>query len=363
MEKALLVEVKIKSEEIPLKESLQELEQLVKSAGAQIVGTLTQQKEAPDLRFFIGKGKANELKDLCQTSNANVIIFNNDLLPSQSRNLEDFLGIKVINRTELILDIFAQHAHTREGKLQVELAQNEYLLTHLTGHGVELSRLGGGIGTRGPGETKLEIDRRKINKIIANLKEELEKVRKTREIARQKRKSSNLPLISIIGYTNAGKSTLLNSLAKANVLTQDKLFATLDPVTRRLYLPSGKIVLITDTVGFIRKLPHTLISAFRATLEETVQSDMLLHVVDASSPYMEDQINAVYNVLEELKIFSKPIITVFNKIDKETNKKQLEKLEQKFHPSTLISALNKEGLNSLLKILDQEFNPDYDNRG
>ena len=352
IEKALLVEVRLSSDTTPLIESLEELKQLAQSAGAEIVGTLTQNKNSPDMRFYLGKGKLEELKQLAITTEANLIIFDNELSASQIRNLEEILDIKVINRTELILDIFAQHAHTREGKLQVELAQTEYRSTHLTGHGTELSRLGGGIGTRGPGETKLEKDRRIIKEQLSYLKKELEKVRKTREVARQKRKSSNMPLISLVGYTNAGKSTLINSLAKASVLTQDKLFATLDPVTRRLYLPSGKIVLITDTVGFIRKLPHSLISAFRATLEETTEADILLHVVDASSPYVEDQINAVYTVLEELKIFSKPIITVFNKIDKVESKTKLINLKEKYEPSVYASALEKEGLDKLLEIID-----------
>ncbi|OGC09969.1 GTPase HflX, partial [candidate division WOR-1 bacterium RIFOXYA2_FULL_37_7] len=249
MEKALLVEVKLKSDKTPVKESIEELEQLVTSAGAKVAGVLTQQKDATDIKFCIGKGKVEELKELCRTTEANIVIFNNELHPSQTRNLEEALGIKVLNRTELILDIFAQNAFSREGKLQVELAQNEYLLTHLTGHGIELSRLGGGIGTRGPGETQLELDRRIINTRITKLKKELEKVKISRETARQKRKSSNMVLISLVGYTNTGKSTLLNSLTAASVLTKDKLFATLDPVTRRLYLPSGKTVLLTDTVG------------------------------------------------------------------------------------------------------------------
>ncbi|OGC22257.1 GTPase HflX [candidate division WOR-1 bacterium RIFOXYC2_FULL_37_10] len=355
MEKALLVEVKLKSDKTPVKESIEELEQLVTSAGAKVAGVLTQQKDATDIKFCIGKGKVEELKELCRTTEANIVIFNNELHPSQTRNLEEALGIKVLNRTELILDIFAQNAFSREGKLQVELAQNEYLLTHLTGHGIELSRLGGGIGTRGPGETQLELDRRIINTRITKLKKELEKVKISRETARQKRKSSNMVLISLVGYTNTGKSTLLNSLTAASVLTKDKLFATLDPVTRRLYLPSGKTVLLTDTVGFIRKLPHTLISAFRATLEETIQANLLLHVVDASSPYMEDQISAVYNVLEELGIVSKPIITVFNKTDKVTDKNYIEEMKQKYYPSAAISALNKEGLKDLISLLDEQF--------
>lgn len=354
MEKAILVNVKIKSDNIPAEESLDELDSLATSAGSKIVGTLIQNKEYPDPKYYIGSGKLEELKKLCEETEADIVIFDQDILPSQNRNLEEVLGIKVINRTELILDIFAQHAHSREGKLQVMLAQAEYRSTHLTGHGIELSRLGGGIGTRGPGETKLEIDRRKINQEISKLKKEIEKVRVSRELLREKRKSSDLKLVSIIGYTNAGKSTLLNSLTGANVLAENKLFATLDPVTRRIYLPSNRIALITDTVGFIRRLPHDLVSSFRATLEETTNADLLLHVVDSSSKYVEDQIESVYTVLESLKIFSTPIITVFNKTDKLGSMSKIKELSKKYKPAAFISAETKEGLDKMLKLLDKQ---------
>ena len=354
MEKALLVGIKFKSEKIPIEESLEELKQLAKTAGAETVGVLTQQKDFPDLKYFIGTGKLEELKALCEETQADLVVFDHDIFPSQTRNLEEALGVKVINRTELILDIFALHAHTKEGKLQVKLAQAEYGLTHLTGHGTELSRLGGGIGTRGPGETKLEVDRRKIRKDISDYKKELSKVQKSRGLLREKRKGSELKTISLVGYTNSGKSTLLNSLTNAKVLAENKLFATLDPVTRRIYLPTGQIALLTDTVGFIQKLPHTLISAFRATLEETIEADILLHVVDASSLYIQDQIDAVYNVLEELKAVSKPIITVFNKIDIVKDKEKIEILSDKYSPSVIISAYYNEGLDELLKLLDQQ---------
>lgn len=353
MEKAVLVGIKIKSVTIPLKESLAELKRLAESTSACVVGELTQQKDFPDRRYFIGTGKLDELKQLCDNLEADVVIFDQDLSSSQSRNLEEFLDTKVINRTELILDIFAQHAHTREGKLQVALAQAEYRLTHLTGHGVEMSRLGGGIGTRGPGESKLEMDRRRVRADVSKLKDDIEKIRKTREVLRHDRQTSALKSISLVGYTNAGKSTLMNAMAKSTVMTADKLFATLDPVTRRIYLPSGNIALLTDTVGFIQKLPHTLVSAFRATLEETVESDLLLHVVDASSPYVEDQISAVYTVLEELKVVSKPIITVFNKIDIVPDQKEIKKLAKKYKPAVFVSAYHKEGLDKLFKLLDQ----------
>lgn len=353
MEKAVLVELKLKSDRTSILESLLELKQLAESAGALVVGELTQKKDSPDPKFYIGVGKLDELKLLCETTQANVVIFDNELSPSQNKNLEEFLKVKVINRTELILDIFAQHAHSKEGKLQVELACTEYQSTHLTGHGIELSRLGGGIGTRGPGETKLETDKRAIKAKISYLKKETEKVRKAREIIRQKRKTSNLKSISLIGYTNSGKSSLLNALAKSSVLTEDKLFATLDPVTRRLYLPSSTTILLTDTVGFIKNLPHFLISAFRATLEETEYADILIHVVDSSSFYVEDQINSVFSVLEELNVFSKPIITVFNKIDKVEKKSTLMHLKRKYRPSVLVSAIKKEGLDSLIELIDE----------
>jgi len=348
MEKTILAGIKFKGEKIPLNESLEELKQLARTSGAKISGILTQNREKPDNRYYIGEGKLEELKNLCAATSADLVIFDHEISPSQIRNLEDFLGIKVIDRTELILDIFAQHAHSREGVLQVELAQSEFQLTRLTGHGVSLSRLGGGIGTRGPGETKLEVDRRRIRRKISELKKELEAVKKNRRLLREKRKSSNVLTGAIVGYTNSGKSTLLNSLARANVLAEDKLFATLDPVTKRVYLPDGRIILLTDTVGFIQNLPHQLIDAFRATLEEVVEADFLIHVVDSSSPYMEDQIESVYKVLEEIGAITKNVLTVFNKIDKEKPPKNIIK---KFDPSVCISALYRTGFEDLTKAL------------
>lgn len=253
----------------------------------------------------------------------------------------------------MILDIFAQHAHSREGKLQVELAQTNYTLTHLVGKGVLMSRLGGGIGTRGPGETKLEMDRRRIRERISLLKRELESVRKNRSIRRLARKQALLPIAAIVGYTNSGKSTLLNALTEAGILVQDKLFATLDPTVRRVKLPNEREILLGDTVGFIHKLPHHLVEAFHATLEEVTEADILLHIVDVSHPYFEDQIEAVYNVLEELKAITKPVITVFNKIDKLKDKFP-KKFEKKFKPSVLISALKKQNLDLLLNIIQKE---------
>ncbi len=361
-EKAILVGIdspginRLGFPKILLSESMEELERLADTAGAEVVGQITQKRPVPDQKHFIGSGKLEELKSLLTLSNANLVIFDCELSPSQERNLENFLGIKVIDRTELILDIFAQHAKSREGKLQVELAQSNFLLTRLTGHGVLMSRLGGGIGTRGPGETKLEYDRRRIRERISKLRKEIEKVIKERSLRREKRRRSHLPIAALVGYTNSGKSTLLNTLTRAEVTTADKLFATLDPTIRRVYLPSEKVMLLTDTVGFIQKLPHQLVAAFRATLEEVTEADLLLHVVDVSHPYFEDQIAAVYTVLEELKCVAKPIITVFNKIDK-LNKRIPKKLLKKYQPATAVSALYGKGLEELEKNLSRFSSP------
>ncbi|MFA4905295.1 MAG: GTPase HflX [Candidatus Margulisiibacteriota bacterium] len=353
MEKAILVGIKLKSEKIPLTHSLPELRRLAESAGAEVVGELTQNRDTPDQTYFIGSGKLEELKQLSGALDADLLIFDHEISASQTRNLEEELVLKVVDRTELILDIFAQHAKTREGRLQVLLAQNEFQMTRLTGSRLSLSRLGGGIGTRGPGETKLEMDRRRIRKKIAELKEELGGLEKHRRRARQNRKSSAIKTAALIGYTNSGKSTLMNWLTRAEVFTADQLFATLDPVTRRLYLPEGKVILLTDTVGFIQKLPHQLVEAFHATLEESIEADVLLHVVDASSPFLEEQISAVYEVLVELKIISKPILTVFNKIDKLEDKEPLKSLIGKYHPAVMVSARDKLGGEELFKELSR----------
>jgi GTP-binding protein HflX len=351
-ERAVLVGVEFQKED----HYLPELARLAQTAGAAVVGQLTQKRERPDPAFFIGSGKILELRSLLASSGANLVIFDHELRPSQTRNLEKEFGLKVIDRTELILDIFAQRAKTREGKLQVELAQAEFRLTHLTGHGASMSRLGGGIGTRGPGESKLEYDRREIRSRLSQLKKELGQIGNERSLKREKRRGSQIPVAAIVGYTNAGKSTLLNTLTKAGVLVEDKLFATLDPTTRRLYLPSGRTVLLTDTVGFIQKLPHTLIEAFAATLEEVTDADFLVHVVDGANPEFERQISAVYQVLEELKSITKPIITVFNKAD--LLKKKLPKaVLKKYQPAVAISALEKDGLEKLLSIIDAQLPP------
>jgi GTP-binding protein HflX len=298
-----------------VEETLQELERLVETAGGETVGRIIQRREAPDPATYIGKGKLEELKALQAETQATTVIFDDQLSPAQQRNLERALEVKVLDRTALILDIFAQRARSHEGKLQVELAQMRYTLPRLGGKGLILSRLGGGIGTRGPGETKLEVDRRRIRSKIHDIEEEIKTVCAQRAVHRSRREQSGLPCIALVGYTNAGKSTLLNRLTDAGVLVEDKLFATLDPTIRLLILPSGRKVLLADTVGFIRKLPHALIAAFRATLEEVIYADVLMHVIDAGAPDWQEQSQAVYEVLKELDAADKPMITVMNKTD------------------------------------------------
>ncbi len=357
IERALLVGVEFQKEA----HYLPELARLAATAGAVVVAELTLKRERPDPVYFIGSGKIAELAALAAAHRANLVIFDHELSPAQVRNLENELDVKVIDRTELILDIFAQHAHSREGRLQVELAQTQFRLTRLTGHGAAMSRLGGGIGTRGPGETKLEYDRRLIRSRIAQLKRELEKVGKERSLQREKRRGSHLPVAALVGYTNAGKSTLLNALTRAGVLTEDKLFATLDPTTRRLYLPSGRTILLTDTVGFIQKLPHMLVEAFAATLEEVSDADLLVHVVDGANPEFEAQISAVYQVLEELDSITKPMVTVFNKIDllepaterRGSNPRKLKEILKKYAPAVAVSARGELGLDKLLMEVDK----------
>lgn len=346
-EKAILIGVELQSEKIyPIADSMDELSRLAKTAGALVAGSLTQKREKPDPKYFIGKGKLEEIRPLISQTGADLLIFDCDLTPSQERNVEESLGIKTIDRTQLILDIFALHAFSHEGRLQVELAQNEYMLTRLSGRGQSMSQLGGGIGTRGPGETKLEKDRRVIRKKISMLKKDIEKIRVERSVRRNSRKYSGMPLASLIGYTNSGKSTLINTLTKSTVKVEDKLFSTLDTTTKRLYLKSGKTILISDTVGFIQKLPHQLIEAFKATLEETLEADLLIHVVDSSSANLENKISAVYNVLEEIGAIAKPILTVFNKIDLLDNELGPEFLE-KFKPYVEISAARGIGIEEL----------------
>ena len=329
--------------------SLQELNQLVETAGGETVGLITQKKDRTDVAYYVGKGKVDEIKALMLEKQANIVIFDDELSATQHKNLEAKLEAKILDRAQLILDIFAQRAQTKEGKLQVELAQLKYSLSRLTGKGLVLSRLGGGIGTRGPGETKLEVDRRRIRKRISNLEEEIEEIRKHRNLLRTARKESSLPVVALVGYTNAGKSTLLNTLTGAEVLAEDKLFATLDPTIRKVKLETQQEILLVDTVGFIQKLPHHLVAAFRATLEETKEADILIHVLDASHPRAYEQAQAVWDTLKYLKIIDKPIITALNKIDSVYNPNELQRLTREFSDSLGISAKYGLGLSNLLE--------------
>lgn len=351
-EKAILVGLSVNQEE-DIKESLAELAELAETAGLKVLGSVSQNRAKADKSFFIGKGKAQELNLLRQSYDANVIVLDDELTPAQQRNLEQLIGAKIIDRTALILDIFAQRASTKEGKLQVELAQLNYLLPRLTGQGIALSRLGGGIGTRGPGETKLEMDRRRIRKRISDLEKELEQVRKNRLLHRINRKSVNLPTISLVGYTNAGKSTLLNLLTGSDVLAEDKLFATLDPTSRKIILPGNREALVIDTVGFIKKLPHHLVAAFRATLEEVTEADLLLHVVDASNPNYLEQIKAVKEVLKQLQVMEKPMITVYNKID-QANIDEIVTEAGEGLSRAYISARQGIGIEELLELINEK---------
>ena len=313
-ERVILVGVCTRENE-NVEESLDELAELADTAGAEAVGRVIQNRESMHPGTYIGSGKIDEVRELAAALQADGVICDDELTPAQLRGLEQELDLKVMDRTLVILDIFAQHATTSEGKLQVELAQLRYRLARLTGKGIAMSRLGGGIGTRGPGEKKLETDRRLIKSRIARLNRELKEMQIHRDTARKKRLNESVPVAAIVGYTNAGKSTLLNALTGAGILAENKLFATLDPTTRRMELPSGQSILLTDTVGFIRKLPHHLVEAFKSTLEEARYADYILHVVDSVSPQMDAQMEAVYETLERLCIAGKTVITLFNKRD------------------------------------------------
>jgi len=328
--------------------SMMELAELAQTAGAQVLSKIIQKRESLSSAYLIGKGKVEELRLMVQALGADLVIFDEEILPSQQRNIEEEIGVKVIDRTGLILDIFAQRARSREGKIQVELAQLEYNLPRLQGKGEALSRLGGGIGTRGPGETKLETDRRHIRRRISYLKEQLEEIKKQRSILRVERKKNQVPVVSLVGYTNAGKSSLLNALCSADVYAENKLFATLDTTTRRLVDEDNNVILITDTVGFIRKLPHHLLDAFKSTLEEVVYSDVLVIVADASDPYVEDHIRIVDGILNELGAGQKPTIIAYNKIDKVTGPLHIP---TKDRTVIEISAKTGEGLDKLKKAL------------
>lgn len=332
-------------------DSLEELAELVHTAGAQVVGTLIQKRERIHPGTYVGTGKVAEIAELLRTTGATGIVCDDELTPAQLKNLENMLDTKIMDRTLIILDIFAARATTSEGKIQVELAQLKYRLSRLSGLGRSLSRLGGGIGTRGPGEKKLEMDRRLINSRVAQLNRELKEVQMHREITRAQRKRTGIPVVAIVGYTNAGKSTLLNKLTNADVLEEDKLFATLDPTTRILELGKNQEVLLTDTVGFIRKLPHHLIQAFRSTLEEAKYADIILHVVDASNPQMDKQMHIVYETLRELEVTGKKVITAFNKTDRTDIPQPL--LDFKADKTLHISAKTEEGLEKLKEDLEE----------
>lgn len=330
--------------------SLDELEELINTAGAVTVGRVIQNRERIHPGTYIGKGKMEEVRDEVCRLQATGVVCDDELSPAQLRNLENVLDTKVMDRTMVILDIFAKRATSREGKIQVELAQLRYRAARLVGIRNSLSRLGGGIGTRGPGESKLEVDRRLIHDRIGQLKSELETVKRHREVNRQQREKNHVLVAAIVGYTNAGKSTLLNQLTDAGILAEDKLFATLDPTTRSLALPSGQEILLTDTVGFIRKLPHHLIEAFKSTLEEARYSDIILHVVDSSNPNMDVQMHVVYDTLHQLKVEDKTVVTVFNKIDKTGQEVMLKDFKSDYRVS--ISAKTGQGLYELKELLE-----------
>ena len=366
-EKAILVGVDTARQRHPwpLEDSLGELEQLALTAGAKVVGRFTQSLPRPT-NHYLGSGKLLELKALQEELEFNLVVFNDELTPVQQRNLETVLELKVIDRTALILDIFGRHAYTSEGQLQVELAQHEYLLPRLAGQWSHLERLGGGIGTRGPGETQLETDRHLVRRRIQKLKEQLEKVRRQRALYRSKRRRGDIPVVALVGYTNAGKSTLLNALTKAGVVAENKLFSTLDPVTRRVTLPSSTQALVTDTVGFIQKLPPMVVAAFRATLEELEEADLLLHVVDITHRNASEQAQVVERTLRQLNLEGKPRILAMNKVDMlVSGNGQLgigdpHALQEASHRVVLISAAYRWGLDSLLQEVEAALIESYD---
>lgn len=352
-ERALLVGLELPGRDRwHVQESLEELRELAISAGVVVVDVVWQKRDRPEAATFIGRGKAEEIAARCGELQVDIVIFDDDLTPAQGRNLGEIFGehVKVLDRTELILDIFAQRARSREGKIQVELAQLQYMLPRLTGLWTHLSRQRGGVGTRGPGEQQLEVDRRRVQERITRLERELVEVRKNRRIERSGRQRLHWPLVSIIGYTNSGKSTLLNALTGAGVLAEDKLFATLDPTTRKLRLPNNQNILLSDTVGFLRKLPHHLIESFQATLEEVAEADLLLHVVDVSHPAAEEQMKAVEVVLHEIHAGDKPVVVALNKIDRlgEAGAPTLEKFLRRLDHAVPIAAKYGTHLNDLL---------------
>jgi len=353
LERALLVGLSRGRDAATAESSLEELGRLADTAGAEVIETVLHRRDTPDPATFIGKGKAQEVRDVVRGSGADTVIMDEELSPAQLRNLEELFGCKVLDRTALIIDIFAQHAHSSEGKAQVELAQLNYFLPRLRGWGESMSRLGGGIGTRGPGETKLEVDRRRIKRRITKLHDEIKDLEKTRATKRRERTRSRVPSVALVGYTNAGKSTLLNRLTNAGVLVEDKLFSTLDPTTRRLELPDGRPCVMTDTVGFVRKLPHALVEAFKSTLEEAVLADLIVHLVDGSDPDPESQYAAVREVLGEIGAATVPELIAVNKIDA-LSEVDLARLRRRFPEAGFLSALEGEGVPDLLRRISEE---------
>lgn len=351
-EKAVLVVLDLgKDYDWTKEEKMQELKALALSSQAKGVAEIISKRSKPDAAYFIGKGKTEEVAVVVAENKADLVIFNDDLSNAQIKNLERSINIKVIDRTQLILDVFAQRAKSTEGKIQVELAQLQYLLPRLSGRGQMLSRLGAGIGTRGPGEQKLEVDRRRIQKRISKLKKDLNNIEKRRLTLREKRRRNVIPTVALVGYTNSGKSTLLNSLTGASQIVQDKFFSTLDPKLRKLILPNNQTVLIADTVGFLHDLPHHLIESFKATLEEVIEADILLHVLDISNPKAKELQKSVYEVLGELNVRNKPIITVLNKIDKVPEKSLIDNFQKKVDSCVSISAQYKVNLGELVKLI------------
>jgi len=357
MEKALLVTIKLGSgkDNWQIEDIIEELEELTITCGAEVVDHLTCLRDKPTPNLFIGKGKAEEISLLCQEEEIDTVIFSHDLSGTQQRNLEEVIGKKTIDRTQLILDIFARHARSPEGKMQVELAQLQYLFPRLIGKGIILSRLGGGIGTSGPGEQKLEVDRRRIRKRIDNLKARIKDFSSHRQTIRKRRKENDLPTVALVGYTNTGKSTLLNALTGAGQIVSDSLFTTLDTLYKALQLPNGENIVISDTVGFLYNLPHHLIEAFKATLEEVVEADLLIHVLDISHPRVEEHYQAVQKVLKELNAQEKPIITALNKIDLLEDKTWLQTTGNSFVNPVPISAKFVQNLDSLLRMVQNNF--------
>ncbi|MHB9057843.1 MAG: GTPase HflX [Bacillota bacterium] len=335
-------------------ESLDELDLLAGSAGALVVSRAVQRRESPTASHYIGPGKAAELREVAEENQADLVIFDDELSPTQQRNLEEAIGVGVIDRAQLILDIFARRARTMEGQLQVELAQLKYLLPRLAGKGTSLTRLGGGIGTRGPGETKLEVDRRRVRRRLAELERGIEDLRQRRRLHRESRNQVPTPVASLVGYTNAGKSTLFNTLTAAGVRAENRLFATLDPTTRRITLPEYGEVLLADTVGFIHKLPHHLVAAFRATLEEVAEADLLVQVVDASHPQARGQMTVVGQVLAEIGAGEKPMVTALNKADL-GDREVIDLLAREVRPAVVISARHRTGLDELQKAMAEAF--------